>query len=847
MERPQQVLKESQKLETRRKSDSSLITNIDKIEPVKVRGSSVNSQPQTTAIGLYSWGFSKYGQAGTLNYQYIAEPSLIKKENENSINISQISCGEFHSTYLTNDKKMFVFGKNTFGQLGLGHNEISSIPIEINFFYPKILIEKIACGGEHTLALSSTNDLYSWGLNIFGQLGINSTENKNIPVRVEKLRTIVKNEENSNIMKEFLIKGKSNDTEMISEISAGAQHSLILTSKNYLYSCGFSQNGSLGYFSGKDDPHESLVFTRIQLKQSSKKFTKIACGVNHSGCILESKEILIWGKGDNLQIDGIKKVPFGNFHQTNTGHQRSLSTNEVSSQNPNFFLNNSANPSNSQLIVADLQIGENFFIICTESGDLYSCGTNDYGQLGVGIQYKYIKTPEKIPISEKIKNISVGYAYAFAVGYSNKIYAWGNNKYGQLLDISSDKIPQPKEILLPLLNSENSTPILFASGAYHAVIYNKISSSNSNFINSIQKSQDPINSKFLSLNKNFDPEKLSNEVKMLEYLEKKQKSVEEESQEKLKEIEKLKKSIEEKKEIKKKLDFPHRHDSFDNELRTNNLELFDEEIKFEDLVFYNNPDVGTGTFGEVKKGYWRKTIVAVKFLKKAMENEEGSIKSFVEELNLLKKLRHPNILLYIGACTAGPHYFLVTEFCENGNLFDFLHTHTKKTNLTNKDRLRIALEIAKGVNYLHSFNPPVLHRDLKSLNILLDKNLQVKIADFGWARLRDNHMTKQRGTFQWMAPEVIKKNTYSEKADVFSFAIILWELWMQQPPYKNIDKIQVARKVATDKNYRPKLTNEIPEDIIHLMVACWDYDPDNRPNFEAVIDYLENLEREGKL
>ena len=85
----------------------------------------------------------------------------------------------------------------------------------------------------------------------------------------------------------------------------------------------------------------------------------------------------------------------------------------------------------------------------------------------------------------------------------------------------------------------------------------------------------------------------------------------------------------------------------------------------------------------------------------------------------------------------------------------------------------MALEIAKGVNYLHSFNPPILHRDLKSLNILLNKNLEVKIADFGWARLRNVHMTRLRGTFQWMAPEVILKDNYTEKADVYSFGIIL--------------------------------------------------------------------------
>ena len=111
---------------------------------------------------------------------------------------------------------------------------------------------------------------------------------------------------------------------------------------------------------------------------------------------------------------------------------------------------------------------------------------------------------------------------------------------------------------------------------------------------------------------------------------------------------------------------------------------------------------------------------------------------------------------------------------------------------------RIALEIAYGVNYLHSYNPPILHRDLKSMNVLLDSNYQVKLADFGNTKLLDVQMTKQKGTFQWMAPEVIKGNVYTEKSDVYSFGIIMNELATRTPPYQGVDKKEVARKVAKD-------------------------------------------------
>ena len=159
------------------------------------------------------------------------------------------------------------------------------------------------------------------------------------------------------------------------------------------------------------------------------------------------------------------------------------------------------------------------------------------------------------------------------------------------------------------------------------------------------------------------------------------------------------------------------------------------------------------------------------------------------------------------------------------------------------ERINLALEIAQGINYLHSFKPPILHRDLKSLNILLDKNYVCKIADFGWAKLRDNHMTKLRGTFQWMAPEVITNEYYTEKADVYSFGIILWEFWSRDPPYKGVKAKDVAKKVRANKTYRPIIPNDVPKEIAELMECCWDADPDKRPTFLEIINFLDETIR----
>ncbi len=132
--------------------------------------------------------------------------------------------------------------------------------------------------------------------------------------------------------------------------------------------------------------------------------------------------------------------------------------------------------------------------------------------------------------------------------------------------------------------------------------------------------------------------------------------------------------------------------------------------------------------------------------------------------------------------------------------------------------------------YLHSCSPPILHRDLKSLNILLDDHLRVKLGDFGWTRALGNYMTSKIGTYQWMAPEVIAGQAYTTKADVFSFGIMLWEIATREPPYKNVAGQTVAEEVLL-KQLRPPVPKKAPEAWLKLMRQCWDTDPGARPDF----------------
>ena len=207
----------------------------------------------------------------------------------------------------------------------------------------------------------------------------------------------------------------------------------------------------------------------------------------------------------------------------------------------------------------------------------------------------------------------------------------------------------------------------------------------------------------------------------------------------------------------------------------------DFEIGYKDLKF--DKRISEGGYGIVYKGRWRSTTVAIKEIKKEII-EQDKLEEFRNECAVMEVIRHPNIVMFLGACTKPPHLCIILEYCGKGSLWSILHDMNYK--LSWEFKRKVALDIAKGVLYLHMQKPPILHRDLKSLNILLDHACNAKLADFGWTRIKGKVMTSKIGTYQWMAPEVIAGFKYTEKADVFSFGVILWELATRKPPYYGI-------------------------------------------------------------
>ncbi|KAG9444369.1 hypothetical protein H6P81_015709 [Aristolochia fimbriata] len=246
--------------------------------------------------------------------------------------------------------------------------------------------------------------------------------------------------------------------------------------------------------------------------------------------------------------------------------------------------------------------------------------------------------------------------------------------------------------------------------------------------------------------------------------------------------------------------------------------------------------IANGSCGDLYRGIYQGQDVAVKILRSEHLNEALEVE-FAQEVMILREVRHQNVVQFIGACTKLPELCIVTEFMPGGSLYDFLHKNNNVLELSLL--LKFAIDICKGMEYLHRNN--IIHRDLKTANLLMDTKNVVKVADFGVARFQcqGGVMTAETGTYRWMAPEVINHQPYDQKADVFSFAIVLWELVTGKIPYENLTPLQAALGVR--QGLRPELPNNTHPKLLDLMRRCWEGEPSERPSFTDITAELENL------
>jgi len=255
--------------------------------------------------------------------------------------------------------------------------------------------------------------------------------------------------------------------------------------------------------------------------------------------------------------------------------------------------------------------------------------------------------------------------------------------------------------------------------------------------------------------------------------------------------------------------------------------------------------IASGAFGVLYRGSYCGQEVAIKVLKTGEKSSQEEVyREFSQELSILRKVRHKNIVQLIGAMTTPPRLCLVTEFMKGGSVLQFLHKHAP---LKLAQLVKLSSGVALGMDYLHKVN--VIHRDLKTANLLMDENEVVKVADFGVARVKcsdGSNMTAETGTYRWMAPEVISHQYYNHKCDVFSYGILLWELVSGGDiPYSGYTPLQAAVGVV-QRGLRPTIPPSCQPVIAQVMQYCWQPDPNARPEFEQVVELLKHTDAPGE-
>ena len=272
-------------------------------------------------------------------------------------------------------------------------------------------------------------------------------------------------------------------------------------------------------------------------------------------------------------------------------------------------------------------------------------------------------------------------------------------------------------------------------------------------------------------------------------------------------------------------------------------------ILFKDIEYYKQ--IAQDGESLVYAARYRNKIVAVKQISHTFINRR-SLSAFLTEMQYMSHLIHPNIIRLVGTVLENPNICMVMEYAREGTLRDYLRTHESLD--WHSYKRDFALGIAKGFTYMHARHPPLIHRDLKSTNVLITEWKEVKISDFGTARELDNlELSECLGTKYYMSPEMLNGDKYTTKTDVYSFGSVLADIGMGGHLVSLfVNRTDGPRAIDFNnyitKGWRPSLPQAWAEEmpiIVKLIEACWNPNPDERPSFNKIKKILFNWS--GKL
>ncbi|MBN3323779.1 BTK kinase, partial [Atractosteus spatula] len=247
-------------------------------------------------------------------------------------------------------------------------------------------------------------------------------------------------------------------------------------------------------------------------------------------------------------------------------------------------------------------------------------------------------------------------------------------------------------------------------------------------------------------------------------------------------------------------------------------------------------ELGNGQFGVVKYGKWQgQHDVAIKMIKEGSMSEDD----FIEEAKIMMKLRHQNLVQLYGVCTKQRPIYIVTEFLANGCLLSYLRETLKLPNQV--QLMEMCKDVTEGMAYLES--QQFIHRDLAARNCLVDSNGTVKVTDFGLSRyVLDDEYTSSSSKFpvRWCPPEVLLYCKFSSKSDIWAFGVLMWEIYtLGKMPYERLNNTEIVEQVSGGvRLYRPQLANER---VYSIMSSCWHEKPEERPSFQELLLYIQEI------